>query len=212
MDVLIRRLREERRALEALEKSIFESLDTSGLQYDALVQQSEGWMRARRGKLTASRFGVICEQSKYATARSYWELLTGRLPPGSTTKIDNDDTRRGVHNEGIALEFYERVTMNKTEASGLFLMPPPLDFLGASPDALILDKRGIVEVKCPGRAHLPTISGEYMAQIQGQIHISGREYCDFVSFHVDSQTVKIWRVSKSEAYWWVMSIGAFSMD
>ena len=58
---------------------------------------------------------------------------------------------------------------------------------GASPDGLVGDD-GCLEIKCPNTAtHLETLRTgklprQYQAQVQGQMWISGRQWCDFVSF------------------------------
>ena len=59
---------------------------------------------------------------------------------------------------------------------------------GASPDALV-GAHGLLELKCPmagkhmlylAQDKLPT---KYAAQVQGQLWITGREWCDFMSYY-----------------------------
>jgi predicted phage-related endonuclease len=58
---------------------------------------------------------------------------------------------------------------------------------GASPDGLI-GEAGLIEVKCPITAtHIDTllgqaIPGRYVTQMQWQLAVSGRRWCDFVSY------------------------------
>jgi predicted phage-related endonuclease len=58
---------------------------------------------------------------------------------------------------------------------------------GASPDGLVGDD-GLIEIKCPLTAtHIETLLGQappsrYLAQMQWQMAVSGRAWCDFVSY------------------------------
>ena len=58
---------------------------------------------------------------------------------------------------------------------------------GASPDGLIYDD-GLIEIKCPNTAtHIETLKSkklpyQYYWQVMGQMWITGRKWCDFVSF------------------------------
>jgi hypothetical protein len=80
---------------------------------------------------------------------------------------------------------YTLETKNLVEEVG-FVQHPSL-LAGASPDGLIgLD--GCLEIKCRLTAnHIETLKAghmppEHMAQVQGQLWLTGRRWCDFVSF------------------------------
>ena len=76
--------------------------------------------------------------------------------------------------------------------------------IGCSPD-LLVDDDTIVEVKCPKRHnHMRTLRRgempiEHKPQAQGALWITGRYYCDFVSYHPDMAQVVI-RVERDEEY------------
>ena len=61
------------------------------------------------------------------------------------------------------------------------------DFIGISPDGLI-GEDGLLEIKCPAtttqikRALSSDYSSDYKAQIQMQLWVTERQWCDFVSF------------------------------
>jgi hypothetical protein len=61
------------------------------------------------------------------------------------------------------------------------------DQVGISPDGLVGDE-GLLEIKCPTtttqikRALSDDYSADYKAQIQMQLWVTGRVWCDFVSF------------------------------
>lgn len=106
----------------------------------------------------------------------------------------------GKKNEQVAIQAIEKMFCIKINKCGIFIDAEEY-FLGASPDGLIDGSKGIVEVKCPEsmagieikNVKLPFLcrdknSGKilglkkqhpYFYQIQGQLHISGREYCIF---------------------------------
>ena len=74
---LLNRLKEELKQAkeeeERIEQLLFSSVSGSNLVLRAALQLSNEWFEERKNKITASRFGVICEQSKFSTAYSYFE-------------------------------------------------------------------------------------------------------------------------------------------
>ena len=60
-----------------------------------------------------------------------------------------------------------------------------LKWVGGSPDGFVGDD-GMVEFKCPtSGTHIKTLLGaecEHRAQIQGLLWVTGRQWCDFVSY------------------------------
>jgi hypothetical protein len=72
-----------------------------------------------------------------------------------------------------------------------FMDHPTIPFCGMSPDGLV-DDDGLVELKAPSSTtkHLEALRSaehavEYRWQIQQQLFVSGREWCDAVSYHPD---------------------------
>ena len=61
----------------------FEQIE-SGSGTRAIAQNTSAWFAAREGKLTASRFGVVCGLSKYAGPQALWQLLTKRVSEEQT--------------------------------------------------------------------------------------------------------------------------------
>jgi putative phage-type endonuclease len=67
---------------------------------------------------------------------------------------------------------------------------PRIQWSHASPDGYV-GALGLVEIKCPQpAAHLDTlltetISGDYMVQMQWQMAVTGRDWCDYASFNPD---------------------------
>lgn len=151
-----------------------------------IVQRTDEWFNARLGKATASRFNDIMVGEKYAGWRNYKaQLVTERLtgiPADSYTSIP---MQWGIDNEPLARLMYMLKTGNDVEECGFFAHER-LE-AGASPDGLV-GRDGILEIKCPNTAtHIQTlktgqIPKEYIAQVQGQMWLTGRHKADFVSF------------------------------
>jgi hypothetical protein len=92
----------------------------------------------------------------------------------------------GIEKEPEARRLYEferDVAVSRVS----FLDHPTLAMSGASPDGLV-GEDGLLEIKCPITAtHLDTvlggsIPGKYLTQIQWQLAVTGRRWCDFVSY------------------------------
>lgn len=151
------------------------------------------WQRARLGKITASRFGLVkrLKNGEWGeTALSYLYDLLGEHLTGepSQTFQGNDATEWGNEYEAEAIAEYTRLTGRKVRTGQNFLQHPELALVGGTPDGLV-GERGILEVKCPFnfKNHIRTVitrevPDEYRAQVNGHLLLSGRDWCDFVSY------------------------------
>ena len=123
-------------------------------------------------------------------ARGYMmELLAS-----SITGIDRVGGRsaamdRGVDMESDAIDAYALAKFTEVAQGRLLLRTDGL--LAATPDGFVEDDPdgpGLVEVKCPeSKRHMETwltreIPEEYVEQVQGQMWIAGRAWCDFISY------------------------------
>lgn len=173
-------------------------------------QRSPEWFAARLGKATGSRFGDIIAKTRsgYAASRKNYraelvaEILTGQVTESFTTAA----MQWGIDYEPVARLQYELITGNDVEETGFWYhdtIPA-----GASPDGFVNDD-GLLEIKCPNTAtHLDTlmfkkVPKQYVAQIQGQMWITGRKWCDFVSYDPrlpDNAQIFITRVERDEKF------------
>lgn len=146
-------------------------------------QGTPEWHALRCGRITASRFADVL--SKGAGRRTYMlktaaERLTGIVEEG----YSNAAMEWGVEHEPQARAMYELVTDCEVEEVGFIIHS---GYIGVSPDGLVGDV-GLIEIKCPNTStHLDTIDrgkvpAKYIKQIQGQLWVSGRAWCDFISF------------------------------
>lgn len=161
-------------------------------------QGTPEWRADRVGHITASRFSdVLTEPRSKAdkeagrlsqTAQSYlFELLGEILTGRPADEIDTPAMRWGRENEPSARAAYEIDTTRAVTTVG-FLEHPSIRYVGCSPDGLVGDD-GLVEIKCPWttREHVRTlvtreIPDQYVVQVQGQLWVTGRAWCDFTSF------------------------------
>lgn len=151
-------------------------------------QNSNEWLRARMGIPTASEFATVMASGRGGgeskTRRTYMLKLLGERMTGEPSEnFTTQAMERGHEMEQEARDAYCFMTGNDFDLVGFMRNGEK----GASPDALIEDN-GLLEIKTkvPHR-HLDAllrdeVPSEHIAQIQGQIWISEREWCDFISY------------------------------
>ena len=154
-------------------------------------QRSAEWFQARVGKATASRFKDVIGKRKdgkgYLANRYEYliEVVTERLTGNAAMHFATPAMQWGIQHEATARALYAERFEVQVEEVG-FIQHPHLD-AGASPDGLV-DWDGLIEIKCPYNStiHVETMMhgmpADHMAQIQGQLWITEKEWCDFVSF------------------------------
>jgi putative phage-type endonuclease len=157
---------------------------------ETATQRDADWYAARIGKATASRFrDAIATLKSGAPAqaqRDYLtELVVERLTQQPIQRFQNAAMTWGTEQEPAARTAYERVTGTSVEETGFVAHDVLL--AGCSPDGLV-DWDGLIEIKCPYSSanHIETLLNgmpdEHRAQVQGQMWITGRQWCDFVSY------------------------------
>jgi len=168
-------------------------------------QGSEAWFQARLGIPTASRFSAVMAKGRgggeSATRMTYMRELAGEILTGEPMQAySNAHMERGKEMEPEARSAYEMIQDVDVQEVGFVRAHGA----GASPDGLIGDD-GLVEIKtklpgrlieCHDRGEMPS---EHRAQVQGQLWITGRAYCDFVAYW-PSLPLFIDRVERDESY------------
>lgn len=152
-------------------------------------QGTDEWLMARVGLATASKFADIMAKTRsgYAASRKNYmaELVIERLTGQPTEYYSNSAMAWGSETEPVARLEYALETGNEVEETGLWVHDSLL--AGASPDGFVNDD-GTLEIKCPNSAtHIETLLSkkaprQYFAQIQGQLWMTDRKWCDFVSY------------------------------
>ena len=115
--------------------------------------ECEEWYKQRKCRLTSSLFGCVVKRRKTIYPKTIVNKIT------KPSQIKNASCQWGIENEQKALikyhEYKNEINEHVALCSACGLVVNPMwPWLGASPDALILDKReesmyGAVEVKCP---------------------------------------------------------------
>ena len=152
-------------------------------------QRTDEWYDARLGRATASRFKDVMttiRTGESAAVKNYRsELVAERLTHKQADNFTSKEMQRGIDSEDLARLEYQLVTGNLVTECGFF-KHKDLE-AGASPDGLI-GTDGVLEIKCPNTAtHVETLikrelPKQYFWQVQGQMWITERKWCDFVSF------------------------------
>ena len=156
---------------------------------ESIEQGSQEWHELRLGKITASRMADVLSNGKgkapSKTAETYMmELLAEKLTGETKPFFENDAMRWGTETEPQARAMYELKSGYDVKEVAFIEYN---EFIGVSPDGLIADK-GMLEIKCPTtitqvkRALTDDYSKDYYTQIQCQLWVAEREWCDFVSF------------------------------
>lgn len=156
------------------------------------MQRDEEWRRIRAGKITGSKAPALMlktRQGKPTAKRAdlVASLVAERFSGQEFEQIDSMVLRRGRETEDEAVGAYSFAT-GQMVTSVDFVVYDGLPHVGCSPDGLIGDD-GLVEAKCPFNAtkHLDALrfglqAEEYFWQVQQQMLVTGRAWCDVISY------------------------------
>ena len=152
-----------------------------------MEQRTEEWFAARLGKVTASKVAAVLAKKDSATRADYLtDLVLERLTGKQQEFYQNEAMQWGTDTEPQARMAYEAQTSTLVDELG-FIDHPTIANFGCSPDGVI-GEDGLIEIKCPNsKTHLSTLlSGKaptkYIPQMQTQMAVMNRQWCDFVSF------------------------------
>ena len=173
-------------------------------EFHNIGQNNDDWLDMRLGRFTASTFKDLFMGPKTATHekaiyKPVFERLTGEAPESFSSAY----MERGHALEPFAVESYEMETFRETSNGGFWTYG---DWIGASPDRMV-GSDGILEAKCPAfntimnyllKEELPPV---YKWQVHGQMHVTDRDWCDFISYHPQFKLliVRVHRDEKTEA-------------
>jgi hypothetical protein len=160
--------------------------------FDDLEQGSDEWLAARRGIVTASVVGRLITPATRKVASNdvsratVLTLAAERITGWTDPVFVSDDMMRGTLDEPLARDLYSDHFAPAVEVG--FMVEDRWGFpIGFSPDGLVGDD-GLIEVKSRRpKKHLQTIladqvPAENMAQIQCGLLVSGRDWCDYISY------------------------------
>jgi hypothetical protein len=155
-------------------------------------QRSPEWRKARAGRLTASEARDVLATIKSGEAAARRDLRIQKVVERLTGEPEDDvfvnaAMQWGIDCEPLAFNAYEALTGQMAHRVG-FLAHTEL-LIGCSPDGVIGDFVGGLEIKCPKKAtHWGYLRGdqvcppEYLPQILHSLWVTGAAYWDFLSF------------------------------
>lgn len=171
-------------------------MSNNGCKYhDDVVQGSDEWLELRRGILTASEMKLIITPTLKVAANDkstahVYEIAAQRITGHVEPCYISDDMMRGYDDEIMARNLYSEKYAPVAEVG--FITSDRFGFtIGYSPDGLVGDD-GLIECKsrrqkyqiqtiieCVESGVIPT---DYIIQIQTGLLVSGRKWCDFISY------------------------------
>ena len=178
------------------------------------------WLKCRAAlDLTASEFDAARNKHKFSSRDDVLRWQAGQVP---RPKLGGPPIEFGKRHEITAIKAYARKTGHDVAATGLWT--DPTGKYGASPDGLVVDRAtgeaGLLEVKCLwSRRHkrqlapLTKCPNRYFAQVQGQMEVCDREWCDLVLWV--PHDVRVLRVPRDRDFWrdeLGPAVSAFSED
>lgn len=169
-----------------------------------MEQGSLEWMVARLGLPTASRYDQLLTPKGLkpsASQQPYRAELLAEWLLGQPLEWGTDGVmERGTELEAEARRFYEMDRDVEVRQVGFILRDDGLT--GGSPDGLV-GADGVLEIKCPmAKQHVRYMLGEkpeHTGQVQGLLHLTGRAWCDVLSYNPELPPVLV-RVERDEAY------------
>lgn len=150
-----------------------------------MQQGTEEWHLARLGKPTGSNFAKVLG-SKTVREGYLDDLICQRFTNNRGDDIRSAAINWGHEHEPAARDLYCATELCVVQEVG-FLMHETIN-AGCSVDGMV-EPDGIIEIKCPynSKNHLKTLEtrqvpAQYVAQVQGNMLITGRKWCDFISY------------------------------
>lgn len=165
-----------------------------------LKQGSEEWLAIRLGKFTGTNGQAIATNGK-GLETLVFEKVAERMTGKGKPQYTNEDIERGNELEEMARNSYELESGNLVKQVGFIELD---EFTGCSPDGLI-NEDGMVEFKCKNDANYvrflydQKVDPDHNWQIQFNLMVSGREWCDYVIFNENfTKTTQIIRINRNE--------------
>lgn len=167
-------------------------------QFDC-EQKSETWWRLRAGVPTSSQFERVIQPVKLGPSTSQDNYIDQLICETIDYSYAGDPEEVGFVSKSM-----ENGTICEPVARSWYCFDRDCDVqeigfcmsddgrFGCSPDGLIGDE-GMLEIKCPDlRTHVRylrdgVLPSKYKPQVHGSLIVTGREWCDFVSYSASDE-------------------------
>jgi putative phage-type endonuclease len=157
-------------------------------------QRSPEWFSVRKGRITSSEIWKIMGSKKEGlgdVAKSYLLERVSEKLGGFSQPIIGPALDWGTDLEDTARDIYAAATGLEVKPCSFYTVS---DFYGGTPDSLVGDD-GVLEIKCPytsvnhfkyglisSDAEFKKTSAAYYYQCISHMAVTGRKWCDFISF------------------------------
>lgn len=157
-----------------------------------LIQGDQDWLDIRRGMITASEMSkIITPTLKIAdndqTRSHVFELAAQRITGYTEPTYFGDEMLRGVTDEPLARQLYHD-NFSPVQECGFITNDDHGFTIGYSPDATVGDD-GLIEIKSRRQKFMVQaiadgeVAKEHVMQIQTGLLVTGRKWCDYLSYH-----------------------------
>ena len=154
-------------------------------------QGTDEWLSLRAPLITASSFSklITSKGGKSIQIDGAINEKVANIIAGETLETwqGNQWTERGHEIEPLAAEHYAFIFDDRDVQEIGFVTDDDVT-CGCSPDRLV-DEDGLLELKCPKpEVHINymlkgVVPSVYVPQVQGQLMVTKRLWCDFMSYH-----------------------------
>jgi hypothetical protein len=175
------------------------------MKVHTVTQGTPEWLALRAGIPTASCFDqILTPKGKVSTQaeRYMHQLLAERIMGHPVEQVVTSWMDRGTQLEAEAVNYYEGI--REVDTTRIGFLTNDAGTIGASPDRFV-GEDGLLEIKVPKEhthvAYLlgSAVSDVYKPQVQGQLWISGRQWCDSMSYHPEMPPALV-RTMRDDAY------------
>lgn len=165
-------------------------------------QGSDEWFAYKMGKFGASNASAIATAGKGLETLCF-EKVAEKLTGKKNSDYKNEAMENGMETEELARNSIELEYGKPIKQVGLIEMNEDVI---CSPDGLV-DEDGLIEIKCPTNRvyaeylYFKKIDPKYIAQMQMQMLVSGRQWCDYAVFNPNfEKSLVIVRVERDDLF------------
>lgn len=178
-------------------------------RYD-IEQRTDEWRQSKIGKFSGSDFHIMLGSSQTKTDYMWGKYSEVKYQDTDKEEYSSLYMERGTVLEPEARRVYSAVTEQEVKEVGLVEDDGEFDgYAVCSPDGLV-GEDGIIEIKClvakyheqytnPTSKKYEYIKPEYKTQVQYNLFITDRKWCDFVYYHPRAG-IHIIHIERDEEY------------